>query len=357
MIHLVTNGLHRRAGTERVIYNLSSILAGKFDALVWVPGRADCCFGEVAVTTRSAEVGDFPEYGLFAKLRSRVLYAVSIYRALKRGDTIMGFAFDVNAMLIFLATLKGARVLACEHINYDYHNAFRKFIRSRIYRRKNTSVVVLTERDKEKFQQIGIAAVVIPNFVEQDFGYSYSPERFALKSIISIGRLVQQKDFGFLISAFAISGLASEEWTLRIVGEGPLREHLQRQIADLGITNSVKFVAPSDNVNDIYQRASVFCLTSKYEAFPMVLLEAMAHSLPIVSLDCPTGPQEILPEGDTDQLVFGRDATAFASRLIKIVKSQQKCEELARRNFSHVERFSKKQISLLWLDILSNDKN
>jgi glycosyltransferase involved in cell wall biosynthesis len=356
MIHIVTNGLHRRAGTERVIYNLGPVLADKFDALLWVPGRADCCFGEIAIKTRSAGVGDFPEHGFLSKLRSRASYAFSIYRAVKHGDILLGFAFDLNAMLIILATLKGARVVVCEHINYDYHHAFRRFIRSIVYRSKNTTVVVLTERDKEKFKKIGIDAVVIPNFVEQKIGYSYSLDRLARKSILSIGRIVKQKNFSFLISAFAISGLSSDGWTLRVVGNGPLLADLERQVLELGVASSVHFVEPADDISDFYQQASVFCLTSEYEAFPMVLLEAMAHSLPIVSLDCPTGPREILPEDASDQLVPPKDPAVFANRLVQIVKSQQRCEQLAHRNFSHVERFSKTRISLRWHEIFSNEK-
>lgn len=356
MLHLVTNGLHRRAGTERVIFNLASVLADKSQSLVWVPGRADCCFGDIPVYLQSAGVGDFPQQGLLAKLRNRVLYCGAIFRAIKRDDTVLGFAFDINVMLILIAALKGARVVACEHIHYDYHNNFRKFIRYWAYRFKNTAVVVLTERDKEKFQKIGIEAIVIPNFVERNDAFSYPQNKLEFRSILAIGRLVKQKDFSFLISAFATSGLASERWTLNIVGDGPLLERLNSEITELGVGGSVQILAPTDQVNSLYQTASIFCLTSEFEAFPMVLLEAMAQSLPVLALDCPTGPREILP-AEGGQLIEDRDVRAFADRLIEIVTSWETCEHLARLNFDHVERFSKKRVLHRWLGVLTNENN
>jgi glycosyltransferase involved in cell wall biosynthesis len=356
VIHLVTNGLHRRAGTERVIFNLASALATKQGITVWVPGRTDCCFGEGSINVESAGVGDFPQYGLLPKLRNRLLYFAAIYCAIKRDDTLLGFALDLNVMLIMIARLKGARVVACEHIHYDYHNNFRKFIRWWAYRFKKTVVVVLTARDKEKFEKIGVEAVVIPNFVDQNDNFLYSQAKFEFKSILAIGRLVTQKDFSFLICAFAMSGLSLEGWKLNIVGDGPLLERLKNEITVLGVASSVQILEPTDQIISLYQTASIFCLTSEFEAFPMVLLEAMAQSLPVLALDCPTGPREILPVKG-GQLVEGRDVRAFADRLVEIVTSYQTCEYLARLNFNHVERFSKNRTFRRWLSVLTNESN
>ena len=115
--------------------------------------------------------------------------------------------------------------------------------------------------------------------------------------VLGVGRLVPQKDFGTLIEAFRrISTVRA--CRLIILGEGPLRQQLERQILSHGLQDRVSLPGWTENPYAFMSRASLFVLSSQHEGFPGVLVEALACGCPAVSTDCPAGPSEILDDAD-----------------------------------------------------------
>jgi glycosyltransferase involved in cell wall biosynthesis len=131
--------------------------------------------------------------------------------------------------------------------------------------------------------------------------------------IVSVGRLQQEKDFETLIAAVAkVRQQTSRTIRLTLVGDGPSRQSLEQQARD----NPVQFVGFQSNPFPWMKAADLFCLTSKYEGMPNVLVEAMACGTPVISTDCPHGPREILADGKYGALVAVRDANALANAII-----------------------------------------
>jgi len=120
--------------------------------------------------------------------------------------------------------------------------------------------------------------------------------------ILAAGRLEKQKDYPTLIQAAAILN-KQREVHLLILGEGSQRSHLESLVAQLGIQSMVNMPGYVDNVYAYLNRGSVFVLTSAWEGFPSVLVEAMACGIPVISTDCPSGPDEILEGGRYGRLV------------------------------------------------------
>jgi len=129
--------------------------------------------------------------------------------------------------------------------------------------------------------------------------------------ILGVGRLTAQKDFPTLIRAFALVR-KKRSARLMILGEGEDRPKLEALVRELGLENDVALPGFVDNPYKYMKRAAVFVLSSRWEGFGMVLVEAMACGTPVVATDCPSGPREILEDGKWGKLVPVGDAKQFA---------------------------------------------
>ncbi len=145
--------------------------------------------------------------------------------------------------------------------------------------------------------------------------------------VVSGGRLVDRKGFDRLIAAWAVAVAEFPDWQLHIYGEGECRDDLERQVAALGVGNSVRLPGYTHDFDQVLAQAGLYAMASRQEGFPMVLLEAMRHGLPMLSFDCPRGPAEIIEDGVTGRLVANGDVAAYAEALCDLLAD----EELRRR--------------------------
>ena len=132
--------------------------------------------------------------------------------------------------------------------------------------------------------------------------------------ILAVGRLTKQKDFPTLIRAFA-QVRQSRPARLLILGEGPDRPALEALVNQLGLEDSVAMPGFVDNPYAYMSRASLYVLSSRWEGLPTVLIEALYCGPPIIAMDCPSGPREILADGQHGLLVPVGDITALAQAI------------------------------------------
>lgn len=147
--------------------------------------------------------------------------------------------------------------------------------------------------------------------------------------VLGVGRLTAQKDFGVLLHAFA-QLRAQRPARLMILGEGELRPELESLAQQLGIHADVALPGFRDNPYAYMRRAALFVLSSRFEGFGNVLAEAMACGTPVVSTDCPSGPAEILQDGEWGRLVPVGDAEALAGAMLATL-AETKHPDVARR--------------------------
>lgn len=226
-------------------------------------------------------------------------------------DTMLTL-FTVPASL-FLPT----RRVAWEHCHFD-EDLGRKARRvaRKLAARTNDAVLVLTERDRKRWLQAlspRAPILVIPNPLP--FPYPEHPVTGDAKSVLAVGRLSPVKGFDTLLDAWAIVHARFPDWTLTIVGEGDERRNLEARIEALGMGRSVSLPGTTADVEAYYRSASVFCLASRYEGFGMVLVEAMAYGLAVVSTQCEAGPRELLNGEDAIATVPVDDPRAMAMAL------------------------------------------
>ena len=152
----------------------------------------------------------------------------------------------------------------------------------------------------------------------------------ALPVLLASGRLREQKDFSTLLRAFALVR-QSRPCRLLILGEGELRPDLEAEVAALGLQDSVLLPGFVDNPYPYMRAAALFVLSSRWEGLPTVLVEAMACGCPVVATDCPSGPAEILEDGEYGQLAPMADPNALAGAILAELAAPTPSEQLEAR--------------------------
>lgn len=140
-------------------------------------------------------------------------------------------------------------------------------------------------------------------------------------TLVALGRLCPQKRFDILLEALALVH-QHRSADLLILGEGPLRGQLERQIESLGLSNAVSMPGFTANPHPALAAAQLCVLSSDFEGLPNVLSEAQALGIPVVSTDCPTGPADIVADGETGLLVPCRDPKALAQAILRLLEDE-----------------------------------
>lgn len=207
---------------------------------------------------------------------------------------------------------------------------------------------VILNKDEKKYYPF-CHVHVIPNFIEIN---KVQEPTIREKTIIAAGRIAPVKQFDHLIKAWSQIASDFPEWQLKIFGDGDqhLIGQLNQLINELQLSN-IQLFAATDRLDEEMRKASIYAMTSATECFPMVLLEAQASGLPIISYDCPNGPRNIIKSNREGQLIAHNEIGIFAHGLSALIKNQQKRDEMGRTAKENSSRFSKVGVMQHWDDL------
>jgi GalNAc-alpha-(1->4)-GalNAc-alpha-(1->3)-diNAcBac-PP-undecaprenol alpha-1,4-N-acetyl-D-galactosaminyltransferase len=345
-------------GAERVASILANAWTMRGDQVTLMPTFLECgdCFYELSPDVRLIYLADL----LSSRERT---WANQIHRlrtlrrfiATERPDVIISFLSNVNVAAIIAALGLGIPVIACEHTN-PFSAPAPSLLRLACkfaYPLADT-LVVLTDGIAKKYAAHGLFLPrirVVPNPIFELLMnvVHHGSHDGAAKRLLGVGRLVDGKQFSVLIRVFANLANRHTQWSLRIVGEGPLHPDLQQQIVDLGLESRIELPGAISAIEDQLVEADIFALTSKYEGFPMVLLEAMAVGLPCVSFDCLSGPREMSMDGQVAVLVPLNDEQALELALERLMLDADLRQTLgSQARASVLERFALDRILEQW---------
>jgi GalNAc-alpha-(1->4)-GalNAc-alpha-(1->3)-diNAcBac-PP-undecaprenol alpha-1,4-N-acetyl-D-galactosaminyltransferase len=272
-------------------------------------------------------------------------------------DVVLSFIELVNLRVLLAALGTGMPVVVEEHIDPTQHSIGKiaGILRGLLYRRAR-AVVVLTPGISEWASRIvpREAIHVIPNPIGDQFLKPCPTISEHARKLVGMGRLESQKGFDLLLRAFAQCTTIHSDWTLDIFGEGSERARLQTLADHLGIADRVRLPGVIKDPERVLRQSDFFVLSSRYEGFPMVLLEAMSCGLPVVSFDCHSGPREMIQNGVNGLLVPPNDVDALAKAMAHLMGNEHERKRLGEQATAVAEKFSLAKVTQMWRSLLES---
>lgn len=214
--------------------------------------------------------------------------------------------------------------------------------------RRFDKFVVLTQEDKGYWGMLPNIEVIpnaalFPTHVHNDVSRR--------KRVLAVGRLDYQKGFDRLLTAWAQVQADGRhaDWTLDIYGQGEWRERLTAQADRLGIAATAHINAPTKEIAREYAASSLLVMSSHYEGFPMVMVEAMAVGLPVVSFEFKCGPRDIIHHGENGLLVPEGDVESLAEAMLWVMDNEAECHRLGENARKVTATYSEEAVMARWM--------
>lgn len=216
-----------------------------------------------------------------------------------------------------------------------------------------SQLVALTEGDASNWRRYCKVVSVIPNLV------TYIPETIndvekIPNRIIAVGRLHAQKGFDLLVEAFSLIASQIPEWFIDIYGHGIEEQSLKNLIHKKGLDGRINLKGVTDNIYDEYKRSQFFVLSSRYEGFGLVLVEAMSCGIPCVSFRCKYGPDEIITDCSDGLLVKSGNTEELSNKILYMASSHKLRIEMGRSAREKANTFNKDTILQNWIILFNN---
>ncbi|ODG97544.1 group 1 glycosyl transferase [Nostoc sp. KVJ20] len=273
-----------------------------------------------------------------------------------RPDAVISFTSKMNAIALLATRWLNIPVVVSERSNPVKSSLGGNWqqLRQHTYPFADR-IVFQTKRARDYFpSKLQTNSCIIPNMVVlPPIEKQLSDKVLRERSLIAMGRFVREKGFDLLLQAFAQLKDRYPEWTLTILGDGTLRPELEALRNQLGLSDRIYFPGMVKNNYDFLQQAEIFIMSSRFEGFPNALCEAMASGLPVISTDCPSGPQEIIRDGIDGILVPNEDVSALAAAMERLMSDEEKRKSLAVRALEVTGRFSVEKIMGMWEEVLA----
>ena len=220
--------------------------------------------------------------------------------------------------------------------------------------RKFDKFVVLSNEDRGYWGELPNIQV-IPNaalFVAKKYA------DVSRKRIMAVGRLDYQKGFDRLIEAWRMVQQHPEfqDWQLDIFGQGEWKEMLQGRVQQYGLKDSLHINAPTKQIGEEYANSSMLVMSSNYEGFPMVMIEAMACGLPVVSFDFQCGPKDIIRHGVNGLLVKNGDIQGLADAMMKLMGDEALRKQMSLEARLVTETYSEEKVMGKWVSLFSGER-
>lgn len=246
----------------------------------------------------------------------------------------------------------GVVTVGQEHMNFTSH---RPRLAADLRRRYGglDALGVLTEADARDYAGALAGAPVriarIPNAVPPLGGGSAAPDA---PVVVAAGRLESQKGFDLLIRAWERVAASAPGWQLRIYGSGPRRDDLRALILERGLYDRVLLMGRTRRMGEALASGSLFVLSSRFEGFGMVIVEAMSKGLPVVSFDCPRGPGEIIRHGRDGILVPPEDVEGLADGMLELIHDPHKRRRYGAAATENARSYAVEAIARRWQELL-----
>lgn len=333
-------------GGQRAALNFASALSKEHEVTLIVFHTVD---QQYEVPYRLVNIECPGKHSVVGKAYNVLKRALKLRRhfAKEQYDYIYGFMETAN----FPTVIASPKAILSVHCNPHEYNRYESTLVRWLYPRAQHIVAVSEDvasllRDEFQLKKVSrIYNLVSFEEVQKAGKEAYEHER---PYILALGRLSEIKCLDVLIDAYAASTL-KHECDLLIVGEGDQRDKLEAQIQSLGLQGKVILTGSKSNPFQYVKGAEFLVLSSRSEAFPMVLIEALALSCPVVATDCPTGPREIVINNENGLLVENQNTEALSAAIDQLFSDKPLLSHCRENAFQSIQHLAADRLVREWL--------
>lgn len=350
-IAIVISDITKCGGTERVVISLANYLflnVNSVEVISLFSEKAANVFFPLneKIKIHHLEILSYTGQSLIRKLYGWTTSLIKCYKGIRNNDSDVLIGTSRNTNILSLLYKRERMIIGCEHFaNNVPMNYLLKKIRNICYRSLDR-LIVLTERDVFYYSRLNINVVLIPNAIPFETPQYSEKENIA----IAVGRHTEQKAFDKLIKLWKkVEDCTS--WTLYIIGEGELLEY-NKLTALKNNCQRIIFLPFQKDIISYYKRASLYLMTSLYEALPMVLIEAKTCGCVCISYDCDTGPREIIVDEEDGFIIPVNDDSLFVKRVFQLTDDKNLLNEMSEKAAINSKEYSVEVIMPKWLTLL-----
>lgn len=249
--------------------------------------------------------------------------------------------------------IRNFHLLEQKNVLFRYLTKYFRWIMDRKIAKLDALVVLAEEHRFDWGKNVPI--YIIPNFL------SFYPQKYSNcnnNQVIMVGRYNDAKGYDYLIPAWELVHQRHPGWILNVYGSGELHDQVVSWIHERGLDCSINLHEPIDNIQEKYIESSICVLSSRYEGFSLVILEAMACGVPVVSFDSPHGPRNIIKDGEDGLLVDYLNSEALANGLCQLIENEEQRRRFGMNARKNILRFSQdiimKQWEQLFMELVNN---
>lgn len=351
----VTNGVHGSGGLERVLSIKASWLADRLGYEVTIMTLNS--FGKPLFYDFNKKVRFYDVSVGGQPIQYIKEYVIGVREIIKKVQPDIICVCDDGLKGFFIPVIAATKcpVIYERHVSKEIethhdHSFFRKctikvkWIIMELLAKNFTSFIVLTEGNKKEWTSLkNIKIIANP--------LSFYPKQSSTldhKKVIAVGKQSYQKGYDLLLRAWQLVIKKHPSWHLDIYGKKEEGIGLEKLVLELDLKSTISFHDPEKEIEKKYLESSVYVMSSRYEGFGMVLIEAMACGLPCVSFDCNHGPSDIIANGRDGYLVEQQNYKLLAEKIIELIANDNLRKEMGARAKQNVIRYLPETILNEW---------
>lgn len=362
-VAFLSDSMERKGGSQRVACNLANEISKKMPVffITWFKNEYQYETCKNIKKRFLCSVKKRARYSILA-LNLNLLKTVKDENI----DIVLVVGRYAALATVLIAFVKKCSIIYCEHSSlsgYDrlYITPKTKLLSKVIlllYRFFSTHVVFLTKSDADKFTyDFGCSKKVtkhIYNWIEEKLLLNNLTYNDKSKKIISVGRIAKEKNYEVLVEVAKQVLTFHQDWCWDIYGDGEpeYKKYIKQLISENGLENKVSLKGNVDNLYELYSDYSFLVMTSKYEGLPMVLLEAKAKKLPLVSFDIETGPSEIIRNNIDGFLVAPFDTDEMSKKICRLIETPELRQKFSNNAYGNIDKFKKETIIAKWINLI-----
>lgn len=285
-------------------------------------------------------------------------YTLKLRRYLRENEIKLVFSISplTNVLLRLATGGLDTKIVFCDHHSLEFQDGYSRKIQRYVGAKYFDKVITLTEEDRIKYPK---KYNIESNKVDSIYNFMntiHVEEEYSItsKKLITVGRFHPQKGYDYLskVAIQVLSTYSDWEWDIYGDGDEKIKQELKVALKEAGVLSQVHFKGNVKGTENIYPGHGIYVMTSRFEGLPLVLLEAKQYGLPIVSFNCPTGPSEIVLDGENGYLVENYNVEQMSQLINQLIENDEIRVKFSQNSMLDTDKFSKEKIIQQWIDLI-----